>query len=133
MAEDRYQKGIDKIMEFVTPEKDNPTGHMDIGAGFKDLAPDLEKFVVEFAFGDIYAREGIDNKQKVLVTISALVAQGKPQIQMHIKSALNVGFTPKEIVGAIIHLLPYTGFPSVLNALTAAREVFEEKGLTVED
>lgn len=132
MAEDRYQKGLDKIMEFVVPDEDNPTGHMDIGEGFKDIAPDLEKYVVEFAFGDIYAREGIDNKQKVLVTIAALVAQGKPQIQMHIKSALNVGFTPKEIVAAIIHLLPYTGFPSVLNALSAVKEVFKELDIVIE-
>jgi 4-carboxymuconolactone decarboxylase len=132
MAEDRYQKGIDKIMEFVVPDENNPTGHMDIGKGFSDIAPDLEKYVVEFAFGDIYAREGISNKEKVLVTISALVAQGKPQIQMHIRSGLQVGFTPKEIVGAIVHLIPYVGFPSVLNALKAAQEVFEEEGLTVD-
>ena len=132
MAEDRYQQGIDKIMEFVVPDKENPTGHMDIGKGFNDIAPDLEKYVVEFAFGDIYAREGIDNKQKVLVTIAALVAQGKPQIQMHLRSALNVGFTPKEIVGAIVHLIPYTGFPSVLNALAAVQEVFKEQGIVVE-
>lgn len=131
MAEDRYQKGIDKIQELTQSGDENPTGFMDIGDAFKDIAPDLSKYVVEFAFGDIYARPGLDNKQKVLTTITALVAQGKPQIGMHIKTGLSVGLTGEEIVGCIIHLIPYTGFPSVLNALTVAKEVFAELGVTV--
>lgn len=132
MKTNRYQKGMDTIMEYVVPDEENPTGHMDIGRGFKDIAPDLEDFVVEFAFGDIYAREGIDNKQKVLVTISSLVAQGMPQIEMHIKSGLNAGLTPKEIVGVIVHQLPYVGFPKVLNALKACQKVFNEQGIAID-
>src|SRR5699024_4534579 len=81
MAEDRYQKGIDKIQELTNADDANPTGFMDIGEAFADIAPDLSKYVVEFAFGDIYSRPGISNKQKVMTTITALVAQGKPQIR----------------------------------------------------
>ena len=131
MANDRYQKGLDKLKDLTIPDSDNPTGHMDIGAGFKDVAPDLEKYVVEFAFGDIYARPGLDDKQKVLTTITALVAQGKPQIEMHVKTGLVVGLTPEEIVGCIMHLIPYTGFPSVLSALTVVQKVFAEQGVSV--
>ena len=132
MAEDLYQKGINKIQELTASPDDNPTGEMDIGEAFNDIAPDLTKYVVEFAFGGIYSRSGLDNKQKVLTTITALVAQGKPQIKMHIKTGLTVGLTPEEIVGCIMHLLPYTGFPSVINALSVAKEVFTELGLTVD-
>lgn len=131
MAEDRYQKGMDKLMELTNPDNDHPTGHMDVGEGFKDIAPDLQKYVVEFAFGDIYSRPGIDNKQKVLTTISALVARGTPQIEMHIRTGLVVGLTPEEIVICIMHLIPYTGFPRALNALKAAQKVFAEEGVTV--
>ena len=81
MKKDRYQQGKDKLKELTTPDSENPTGHMDIGEGFKDVAPDLSKFVVEFAFGDIYSRPGLDNKQKVPTTISALVAQGTPRLR----------------------------------------------------
>src|SRR5690606_8416698 len=132
MANERYQKGIDKIQELTSSPDDNPTGFMDIGDGFKDIAPDLSRYVVEFAFADIYSRPGIDNKQKVLTTITALVAQGKPQIEMHIKTGLSVGLKPEEIVGCIIHLSTYVGFPSVLNALKAAQKVFKEQGSTVD-
>lgn len=131
MAKDRYQKGIDKIQELTSSSDDNPTGFMDIGEGFKDIAPDLSRYVVEFAFADIYSRPGLDNKQKVMTTITALVAQGKPQIEMHIKTGLSVGLKPEEIVGCIIHLIPYVGFPSVLNALKVAQKVFNEKGIEV--
>ena len=132
MSEDLYQKGINKIQELTASPDDNPTGAMDIGEKFKDIAPDLTKYVVEFAFGSIYSRPGLDNKQKGLTTITALVAQGKPQIGMHIKTGLTVGLTPEEIVGCIIHLIPYVGFPSVLNALSVAQDIFAEQGLTVD-
>jgi 4-carboxymuconolactone decarboxylase len=129
--EDLYKKGIAKIQELTASPDENPTGEMDIGEAFKDIAPDLTKYVVKFAFGGIYSRPGLDNMQKVLTTIAALVSQGKPQIGMHIKTGLTVGLTPEEIVGCIMHLIPYTGFPSVLNALAVAKEVFKEKGVTV--
>jgi len=132
METERYEKGMEKLKELILKEGDSPTGHMDIGEGFKEIAPDLQKYVVEFAFGDIYARPGIDNKQKVLSTISALVAQGLPQIGMHVKTGLAVGLKPEEIVGCIMHLIPYCGFPKALNALRVAQEVFEEQGLKVD-
>ncbi|MGO1470201.1 MAG: carboxymuconolactone decarboxylase family protein [Tissierella sp.] len=133
MSNDRYEKGIKKIQEFtVSHDAKNPTGEMEIGEAFKDIAPDLSKYVVEFAFGDIYSRPGLDNKQKVLTTISSLVSQGMPQIEIHINSGLNVGLTPEEIVGCIVHLLPYTGFPRVLNALKVAQKIFDERGINIQ-
>lgn len=131
MADKRYQKGLDKLKDLTVPQAGNPTGHMDIGAGFKDIAPDLEKYVVEFAFGDIYARPGLDDKQKVLTTIAALVAQGLPQIGMHVKTGIAVGLKPEEIVGCIMHLIVYAGFPKALGALKVAQEVFDELDIKV--
>ena len=131
MSTDRYQKGLDTLKELTVATAECPTGHMDIGEGFADVAPDLRKYVVEFAFGDIYARPGLDNKQRVLTTISALVAQGTPQIGMHVVTGLNVGLTADEIVGCIMHLIPYVGFPRALNALRVAQEVFKEQGVAV--
>lgn len=131
MSSERFQRGMEKLKELTVPDEKSPTGHMEIGESFKDVAPDLTRIVVEFAFGDIYARPGLDNKQKVLATISALVAQGTPQIGMHVITGLNVGLTPDEIVGCIMHLIPYAGFPRALNALKVAQEVFAERGVEI--
>ena len=131
MSNSKFDKGMAKLAELTTPTADSATGHMEVGESFKDVAPDLTRIVVEFAFGDIYARPGLDNKQKVLATISALVAQGVPQIGMHVVTGLNVGLTPDEIVGCIMHLIPYVGFPRALTALKVAQGVFVEQGVEI--
>lgn len=131
MTSERFQQGMEKLKELTSPTPESPTGHMEIGESFKEIAPDLTRMVVEFAFGDVYSREGLDNKQKVLTTISALVAQGTPQIGMHVITGLKVGLTPDEIAGCIMHLIPYVGFPRALNALKVAQEVFAEQGVSI--
>jgi len=133
MQSERYQKGMEKLKELTVADEHSPTGHMEIGDSFANVAPDLKRMVVEFAFGDVYARPGLDNKQKVLCTISSLVAQGTPQIGMHVVTGLNVGLTPDEIIGGIMHLIPYVGFPRALNALKVAQSVFEEQGVAIQN
>src|SRR5699024_12007492 len=100
-----------------------PIGFIDIANAFKHIAPNLQNYVVEYAFGCIYSRPGLSNKQKALTTITTLVAQRKPQIGMHAKTGLSVCLAPEEIVGCIMHMIPYVGFPSVIGALTATKEV----------
>ena len=131
MTSARFQQGMQKLQELTIASADSPTGHMEVGESFKDIAPDLTRLVVEFAFGDIYSRPGLDNKQKVLTTISALVAQGTPQIGMHVITGLNAGLPPDEIAGCIMHLIPYVGFPRALNALKVAQQVFAEQGVAI--
>src|SRR5690606_22694548 len=131
MATDRFQKGMDKLQELTVPNEHSPTGHMEVGESFKDVAPDLTRLVVEFAFGDIYARPGPDNKQKALATISALVAQGTPQVGMPVITGLYVGLTPDEIVACLMHPSPYVAFPRGRNALKASQEVFAERGVEI--
>jgi len=134
MAEERYQKGIEKIKELTSSSDENPTGFMDIGDGFKDIAPDLSKYVVEFAFGDIYSREGLTKQQQTMATIASLVTLGtEPQLELHINVGITIGLTPKEIVGTIVHLIPYTGFPRVLNALKIVKKVFAQRNIKMND
>jgi 4-carboxymuconolactone decarboxylase len=103
---------------------------MDIVAAFKDIAPDLESYIVEFAFGDIYSREGTTPQQKTIATIASLVALGtEPQLELHINVGITIGLTPQEIVGTIVHLIPYTGFPKVLNALKIVKKVFAQRNV----
>lgn len=131
MSSSKFDKGMAKLAELTVPTADSATGHMEVGESFRDVAPDLSRIVVEFAFGDIYARPGLNNQQKVLTTISALVAQGVPQIGMHVVTGLNAGLTPDEIVGCIMHLIPYVGFPRALTALKVVQEVFAEQGVEI--
>src|SRR5690625_7188229 len=92
-----------------------------------DLDPELEDYIVEFAFGDIYSREGLDHKQKTLLTIASVVTQSlMPQLKLHVNMGLTVGLRPKEIVYSVVHLFPYVGFQRVFNALEVVEVVLRD-------
>ncbi|CAN7361583.1 carboxymuconolactone decarboxylase family protein [Trinickia sp. LjRoot230] len=116
----RYARGWDKLKEI-----DGEAGEQVIAA-LAPIAPDFARLVVEFPFGDIYSRPGLDLKSREIATIAALAALGnaQPQLKVHIVAALNVGCTQEEIVEVFIQMAVYAGFPAALNALFAAREVF---------
>ncbi|WP_046213183.1 carboxymuconolactone decarboxylase family protein [Paenibacillus wulumuqiensis] len=124
----RYEKGWVRLGEI-----DGHAGERVIQS-LEQIAPDLGRYIIEFAFGDIYTRPGLDARQRQLITLSSLTTQGgcEPQLNVHINASLNVGLTPLEIVEAIMHCVPYTGFPRVLNAVFVAKRIFEERGLQVE-
>ncbi|WP_458119853.1 carboxymuconolactone decarboxylase family protein [Paenibacillus sp. Z6-24] len=124
----RYEKGWARLGEI-----DGHAGERVIQS-LQQIAPDLGRYIIEFAFGDIYTRPGLDARQRQLITLSSLTTQGgcEPQLNVHINASLNVGLTPLEIVEAIMHCVPYTGFPRVLNAVFVAKRIFEERGLQVE-
>jgi 4-carboxymuconolactone decarboxylase len=84
--------------------------------------------VVEFPYGDIYSRSGLDLKYREIATVAALTALGnaQPQLQSHIEGALNVGCTREEIIEVIIQMAVYAGFPAAINGVTAAKEVFKK-------
>jgi 4-carboxymuconolactone decarboxylase len=100
----------------------------------RDVAPDLGRYVVEFAFGDVYVRPGLTARQRQLVTIGALAAQGDtaPQLDFHIDAALRVGVSPVEVMEALFQIVPFMGFPRALNAVSVAREVFTRRGISFE-
>jgi 4-carboxymuconolactone decarboxylase len=98
-------------------------------ASLKDIAPDLARFIVEFAFGDVYTRPGLDLISRELVTVAALAAIGSatPQLKVHMHGLLNVGGTRGQLVETVIHLCAYAGFPRAINAAMAAKDVLADR------
>jgi 4-carboxymuconolactone decarboxylase len=90
------------------------------------IAPDFARHVVDFAFGEICARQGLDLKTRELLTVAALTALGTaaPQLEFHIRAAERSGCTRSEIVEAIVQMAVYAGFPAALNGLAIARTAF---------
>lgn len=84
--------------------------------------------LIEFPFGNIYSRPGLDLKSREIAVVAALTAMGNaaPQLKVHIQGAINVGCTRQEIVEVIIQMAVYARFPAALNGLFAAKEVFAE-------
>jgi len=120
--EERYNKGLKNL------EKIHPEASKALIENLKDIAPDLSRFVVEFPYGDVYDRPGLDLKSREIATVAALTALGdtKPELKDHIKGALNVGCNRQEVVEVIIQMAVYAGFPRAINGINIAKEVFEE-------
>ncbi|MFJ7185153.1 carboxymuconolactone decarboxylase family protein [Lysinibacillus xylanilyticus] len=114
---DRFSKGYETIKQYVTKEE---AARMIEADALADVAPDLRKMIIEFAYGDVYSRPGLDAKSRALVVITAVVTQGAaPQTKTHIKRGLHAGLIQTEIVEALLQLVPYIGFPRVQKALTS--------------
>ena len=101
---------------------------MDAAANSGGFACDAASLAFENAFGDAWARPGLDRRSRSLVTLGMLIAQRGPwELQNHVRGALNNGVTEKELEEVLLHAIPYAGFPAVSIALKAAREVLEER------
>lgn len=97
-----------------------------------EVSPDLARFVVQFAYGDIYTRPGIEQRARHIATVSSLVTLGgcEPQLEVHVGSALDGGMAALEVVETVLHLVPYVGFPRALNAIAVIRRVLERRGIS---
>lgn len=120
---DRFERGSARLSEI-----DGHAGEQVI-ASLQDIAPDLARYLLEFVFGDIYSRPGLDLKTRELTTVAMLTALGTaaPQLAVHIHALLNVGGTTTEAVEVITQMASYAGFPAALNAIAVARQVFADR------
>jgi 4-carboxymuconolactone decarboxylase len=119
---ERFERGWAKLKEI-----DGEQGERVIES-LKDIAPDFARLLIEFPFGDVYSRKGLDLQKREIAVIAALTAMGNaaPQLKVHIHGALNVGCTRDEIIETIIQMSVYAGFPAALNGLFLAKEVFQD-------
>jgi len=123
MEKTRYERGLKNLAAI-----DGEAGQRVVDS-LKDIAPDFARYLVEFPFGDIYDRPGLDLKSREIATVAALAALGNagPQLEVHINGALNVGCSRSEIVEVLMQTAVYAGFPAALNGLFAAQQVFAER------
>ncbi|BBD40201.1 4-carboxymuconolactone decarboxylase [Aminobacter sp. Y103A] len=121
--ESRFERGTRALSDI------DGEGGRKVVDSLADIAPDFARYIIEFPFGDIYSRPGLDLRSREIATIAALTALGNaaPQLKVHIQAGLNVGLSRDEIVETIMQMAVYAGFPAALNGLFAAREVFQEK------
>ena len=123
MDDARFRIGL------ATARNIDPEGPERLEAALKEIAPDLYRYIVEFAFGDILSRPGLPVATREIVTLSALSAMGtaQPQLRVHLNAALNVGVPRAQIVEVFMQIAVYAGIPAALNALYLAKEVFAER------
>ncbi|MCZ8502356.1 carboxymuconolactone decarboxylase family protein [Vibrio lentus] len=123
MNQSRFETGLERLNHI-----DGEAGQQVIES-LQNICPDLAKYTIEYPFGDIYSRPGLDLKSREIATVAALTALGNcaPQLKVHLNAALNVGCSEEEIKEVILQMSVYAGFPSALNGMFAFKEVLAER------
>jgi len=93
---------------------------------------ELYDIVNNLVYGDIYQQGQLTDKDREMISLAVLTTLGTTTIlKTHIYSAINAGLTPTEITETIYHCTPYIGAAKSLEAIGAANEVFESKGIAL--
>jgi 4-carboxymuconolactone decarboxylase len=92
-----------------------------------DFAPKLAQLTDGVLFGDIWERTELSKRDRSLVTVAALIANGNTeQLPGHLSRARENGLSETEIAEVIIHLAFYAGWPRAMSAVRIAREIFKK-------
>ena len=95
---------------------------------FGNVAPGLVQYTTEVLFRDLWLRPDLAPRDRSLVTVAALIANGQAaQISYHLNRAMDNGLTQTEAAEVITHLAFYAGWPNAFSALPVAKEVFQKR------
>jgi len=83
----------------------------------------LGDWIVDFAFGDVHTRPGLDARERELIIVAVLAALGSadPQVSAHIRALRAIGVSWQEIEETILQVTPYAGIPRAVNAIKVLR------------
>jgi 4-carboxymuconolactone decarboxylase len=87
---------------------------------------DFQRFITETAWGGVWARPGLDQPTRSLLTIVILASLGRAEeLALHLRATRNTGATPAQIAEALMHVAVYAGIPAANSAFAIAkRELF---------
>src|SRR5438552_16584749 len=124
-SDERFVRGIDVLKTIGGEGYDIPLNRL------AELAPDLARLTVEFAYGDILSRPGLELRLRQIATVAALMAHGsvQPQLKYHMGGFLNAGGEPAELVEMLFLSIAILGFPVSIDTVGFVREIFRERGL----
>jgi 4-carboxymuconolactone decarboxylase len=89
---------------------------------------DFQDLITRYAWGEIWARPGLDRKTRSCITLTALVALNHHhELAMHVRAALRNGLTEDEIKEVLLQSAIYCGVPAANRAFAIAQEVLEEQ------
>ena len=92
-----------------------------------DFAPKLAQLTDDVLFGDVWERTELSPRDRSLVTVAALIANGNTeQLPGHLSRAKQNGVSENELAEVVIHLAFYAGWPRAMSAIRVAREVFKK-------
>lgn len=119
MSEDQYQRGMTVRREVLGND------HVDRAvAGSAELTEEFQDLITRYAWGEIWARPGLDRRMRSAITLTALIALGRDEeLALHLRGARRNGLTLAEIKEILLQSAIYCGVPAANSAFRIAREV----------
>jgi 4-carboxymuconolactone decarboxylase len=122
MSDDAYERGLRIRREVLGDE------HVDRAA--EQAIPetrDFQDFITRYAWGEIWARPGLDRRTRSCITLTALVALGRfDELELHIAAAQRNGLTNDEIAEVLLHSAVYCGVPAANSAFAVLRRALQD-------
>jgi 4-carboxymuconolactone decarboxylase len=120
--EERHEQGM-RVRRGVLGD-----AHVDRAvANTTDLTAPFQDFITRYAWGDVWARDGLDRRTRSIVTLAALTAlRAENEIGMHVRAAITNGLTPSEITEVLLHTAVYSGLPAANAAFAIAQRTLAE-------
>jgi 4-carboxymuconolactone decarboxylase len=122
MSDDTYDRGIEVRREVL--------GDAHVDAAIEGTTPftaDFQALITRYAWGEIWARPGLDRKTRSCITLATLIALGRDhELAMHVRAALRNGLTTDEIKEVLLQSAVYCGVPAANSAFAIAQRVLDE-------
>lgn len=119
---DRYRQGVAILAELgaLTETTANRVA---------EVTPDFARMAIEFSYGDVFARPGLDLPARELAAVAALAAQGTaPQLRIHVAAALRLGWTREQLIEVLIQTAVFAGLPRAINAIAECHDMLSTSG-----
>jgi 4-carboxymuconolactone decarboxylase len=122
MADDRYEAGMTVRREVLGD------AHVDRAlAGTTGFTADFQDFITRYAWGDVWARDGLDRRTRSCITLALLTAlHCHDELAMHVRAARRNGLTADEIGEVLLHTAVYAGVPAANSAFTIAQRILAD-------
>ncbi len=123
MTDERHQDGMRIRREVLGDE------HVDRAvAGTTPFTAPFQDLLTRYAWGDVWARPGLDRRTRSAITLSVLTAlHCRDEIALHVRAALRNGLSPEEISEVLMHTAVYAGVPAANDAFRIARDVLGDE------
>ena len=122
MSSEMFEKGIAKRRKVLGNE------YVDKALATADeFGADLQKLITEYAWGEVWNKESLTDKERSMVNLGMIAALNRPhELKLHIKGALNNGLTKDQIRDIFLQVTVYCGAPAGIDSMRLARETFAE-------
>lgn len=121
---DSYERGMAVRREVLGDEHVSRAS-----AGDDAFTAPFQEFITRTAWGEVWARDGLDRRSRSMITLALLAGLGRhEELALHVRAAVRNGLSEAEISEVLLHTAVYAGVPAANAAFAVAKRVLRGDG-----